>query len=61
MTQVQKFLAQAKANAERKAAEMAALELSVWSPKHERELKEFFGETDASLRKRKQDLIKRAG
>lgn len=53
---VKDFLSQMKTRCESKAREMAALELSVWDEKHERELTKHFGFTDASLKERKRQL-----
>jgi hypothetical protein len=50
------FLNQMAIKAKTKAIEMAGLELSIWNEKHETGLKENFGFTDSSLRKRKQEL-----
>lgn len=54
------FLQQMKNKAEAKAKQMAALELSVWDENHERELKQYFGFTDAKLTQRKKQLKKAA-
>jgi hypothetical protein len=50
------FMAIAKAKAEKKAKEMAAIELSCWNNNHESELKEWFGFTDKLLLDRKEEL-----
>lgn len=53
---MQTFLEAMKAKCEKKAAEMARLELSVWNDTHEKELKKNFGFTVNTLKKRKQSL-----
>lgn len=52
------FLQQMKTKAERKAKEMASLELSIWDEKHENELKSHFGFNDKKLNDRKAELKK---
>lgn len=53
---VQDFLQQVKLNAEKKAKEMAALELSVWNEEHEKGLVENFGFTAKQAKERKTEL-----
>ena len=51
------ILQQIKVKCEAKAKEMAALELSIWNPEHERDLKKDFGYTDSKIKSRKCNLI----
>lgn len=57
---VKDFMAKTKIKCEAGAKKFAALELACWDEKHEQELKQFFGFTDESLKKRKKELFNKA-
>jgi hypothetical protein len=56
---IESFLQQVKQKCEAKAKQMAAVELSVWNDGHESELKQHHGFTNATLKQRQQELIKK--
>ena len=53
------FLNQVKKNAEAKAKQLAALELSAWNDKHEAELIKYFGFNKQTVKQRKLELQKK--
>lgn len=55
-----KAMAQIKKKCEETAIKMAKIELSIWDDAHKKGLKESFGFTDKTLKKRKQQLTKTA-